>query len=174
MGFLRKPEGGNTMATKGSKELARVEKAGYLTPFEDMERWFEEAWQRPFSLMRSMMWPQSAVSEFETVSPSVDIYDSGKELVLKADLPGMRKDDIDIHLADNVLTISGEKKKVEKVEKENYYRYERTHGSFFRRFELPYDIDAEHIEAHMEDGVLEIKLPRTAEAQGKTRKISIK
>ncbi len=113
------------------------------------------------------------MAEFETVSPSVDIYDRGNELVLKADLPGMKKEDLDIHLADNVLTISGETKKEEKVEKENYFRYERSHGSFFRRFELPYDIDSEHIKAHLEDGVLEIKLPRTAEAKGKTRKISI-
>jgi HSP20 family protein len=137
------------MATKGSKELVRAERPVYLAPFEDM------------------------VSEFDTVSPNVDIYDRGNELVLKADLPGMKKEDIDIHLADNVLTISGETGKEEKVEKENYYRYERSHGSFFRRFELPYDIDAEHIKAHMEDGVLEVKLPRTAEAKGRTRKISI-
>ncbi len=161
------------MATKGSKELVRAERPAYLAPFEDMERWFEETWQRPFSLMRSMMWPQSAVSEFETISPTVDIYDRGNELVLRADLPGMKRDDNEIHLADNVLTISGEKKQEEKVEKENYYRYERSHGSFFRRFELPYDIDSEHIKAHLEDGVLEVKLPRTAEAQGKTRKISV-
>jgi HSP20 family protein len=161
------------MATKGSKELVRAERSGYLAPFEDMERWFEEAWHRPFSMMRSFLRPEGSMSEFETVSPSVDIYDRGNELVLKADLPGMRKEDLDIHLADNVLTISGETRKEEKVEKENYYRYERSHGSFFRRFELPYDIDSEHIKAHLEDGVLEVKLPRTAEAQGKTRKITV-
>jgi HSP20 family protein len=161
------------MATKGSKELVRAERPVYLAPFEDMERWFEEAWQRPFSMMPFFLRPEGRVSEFDTVSPNVDIYDRGNELVLKADLPGMKKEDIDIHLADNVLTISGETGKEEKVEKENYYRYERSHGSFFRRFELPYDIDAEHIKAHMEDGVLEVKLPRTAEAKGRTRKISI-
>jgi HSP20 family protein len=161
------------MAGKVTKELVKAERPGYLAPFEEVERWFEEAWHNPFSMMRSMMWPQSEVSGFETSSPRVDIYDRGNELVLKADLPGMKKEDLDIHLADNVLTISGETKKEEKVEKENYYRYERSHGSFFRRFELPYDIDPEHIKAHMEDGVLEVKLPRTAEAQGKTRKISV-
>jgi HSP20 family protein len=172
-GFHRKPKGGEIMATKGSKELVRAERPSYLAPFENMERWFEEAWQRPFSMMRSFLRPEGPVGEFETVSPSVDIFDKGNELVLKADLPGMKREDIDIHLADNVLTISGETKKEEKVEKENYYRYERSHGSFFRRFELPYDIDSEHIRAHLEDGVLEITLPRTAEARDKTRKISV-
>ena len=161
------------MATKGSKELIKAERPTYLAPFEDMERWFEEAWQRPFSMMRHFWRPEGSVGEFETVSPSVDIYDRGTELVLKADLPGMRKEDNEVHVADNVLTISGETKKEEKVEKENYYRYERSHGSFFRRFELPYDIDSEHIKASLEDGVLEIKLPRTAEARSKTRKISV-
>jgi HSP20 family protein len=161
------------MATKGSKELVRAERPVYLAPFEEMERWFEEAWQRPFSMMRHFLRPEGPAGEFETVSPSVDIYERGNELVLKADLPGMKKEDLTINLADNVLTISGETKKEEKVEKEDYYRYERSHGSFFRRFELPYDIDAEHIKAHMEDGVLEVKLPRTEEASSRTRKISI-
>jgi HSP20 family protein len=159
------------MAVKGSREIAKAERPGYLAPFEDIEKWFDEAWRRPLSAMRSMMWPEAGVSE--TMGPRVDIYDSGKELVLKADVPGIKKDEIDIHLADNVLTISCETNKEEKIEKENYYRYERKHGSFFRRFELPYDIDAEHIKARLEDGVLEIKLPRTAEAQGKTRKITV-
>lgn len=125
-------------------------------------------------MMRSSMWPQmGSFEEFETNLPSVDIYDDGKVLILKADLPGMKKEDVDISLSDNVLTISGEKKKEEKVEKEKYFRYERTHGSFFRRFELPYDIDMEKIKAHMEDGVLEVRLPRTEEAHLKNRKISI-
>ncbi len=161
------------MAVKGTRELVRAERPGYLAPFEDIERWFEETVRRPFSAMRSMMWPEAELAEFETVWPRVDIYDSGKELILRADVPGIKKDEIDIHLADNVLTISCETGKEEKVEKENYYRYERRHGSFFRRFELPYDIDSQHIKAHLEDGVLEIKLPRTAEAQVKARKIPI-
>ncbi len=92
---------------------------------------------------------------------------------MKADLPGMKKEDVDINLTDNVLTVSGQTKKEEKVEKGNYFRYERTHGSFFRRFELPYDIDTEKINAHLEAGVLEIRLPRTHEAESKTKKISI-
>ncbi|MEJ2684051.1 MAG: Hsp20/alpha crystallin family protein [Candidatus Sulfobium sp.] len=162
------------MAVRETKEVVKTERPRYLAPFEEIERWFDEAWKRPFSMLRSSMWPQlGSVEEFETNLPHVDIYDDGKELVMKADLPGMRKEDVDISLSDGVLTISGEKKKVEKVEKEKYFRYERSHGSFFRRFELPYDIDMEKIEAHMEDGVLEVRLPRTEEARTRSRKISI-
>ncbi len=162
------------MAVKESKELVKTERPRHLAPFEEMERWFDQAWRRPFSMLRSSMWPQlGGIEEFETSLPHVDIYDDGKILVMKADLPGMKKEDVDISLSGNVLTISGEKKREEKVEKENYFRYERSHGSFFRRFELPYDIDTEKIKASMEDGVLEVRLPRTIEAQGRTRKISI-
>ena len=141
------------MATKETRELAKTERPGYLAPFEEIEKWFEEAWRRPFSMLRSSMWPKTELEEFETVMPHVDILEEGKELVMRADLPGMKKE--------------------EKVEKGNYFRYERSHGSFFRRFELPYGIDTEKIKATLEDGVLEIRLPRTHEAVEKSRKISI-
>ena len=163
------------MAVKGTTEVVKTERPRYLTPFQEIERWFDEAWKTPFSLFRSSMMPHlGGIEEFETGMPHVDIYDEGKELVMKADLPGMKKEDVDISLSDNVLTISGEKKKVEKVAKDKYYRYERSHGSFFRRFELPYGIDTDKIVAHMENGVLEVRLPRTDEAQTKGRKISIR
>lgn len=161
------------MAAKGTRELIKAERPGYLAPFEEMEKWFEETWRRPFSLLRSSMWPKAELEEFETVMPYVDIFEDGNELVMRADLPGMKKEDVDINLTENVLTVSGQKKKEEKVEKGNYFRYERSHGTFFRRFELPYDIDTEKIKAHLEDGVLEIRLPRTHEAEGKSRKITI-
>ena len=161
------------MATKETRELAKTERPGYLAPFEEIEKWFEEALRRPFSMLRSSMWPKTELEEFETVMPHVDILEEGKELVMRADLPGMKKEDVDINLTENVLTVSGQKKKEEKVEKGNYFRYERSHGSFFRRFELPYGIDTEKIKATLEDGVLEIRLPRTHEAVEKSRKISI-
>ncbi len=157
---------------KGTTELIKTERPKYLSPFEEMEKWFEEAWRRPFSMLSSM-WPETRLTEFETVVPRVDIYEEGNELVLKADLPGIDKKDIDIHLTDNVLTISGERKKEEKVEKGDYFRYERAHGSFFRRFELPSDIDTEKIKAHMENGVLEVRLQKSEEARSRSKKISV-
>jgi hypothetical protein len=61
----------------------------------------------------------------------------------------------------------------EKVEKGDYYRYERSHGSFFRRFELPFDVDAEKVKAHLEHGVLEVRVPKTEEMKGKSKKVAI-
>src|ERR1700690_3946343 len=134
------------MTVKG-KELVRTERPAYLSPFEDMERLLGRMWQSPLSNMRSM-WPTD-VSEFETLLPKVDMYEEGNELVLKADLPGMKREDVDIHLSDNILTISGESKTEEKVEKDNYYTYERSLGSFCRRFQIPIDIDTEKTKAHL-------------------------
>ena len=88
-------------------------------------------------------------------------------------MPGMEKKDINISVSEGYLTISGDRKKEEKVEKGDYYRYERSHGSFFRRFELPYGIDAEKVKAHLEHGVLEVRLPKTEEMKGKSKKVAI-
>lgn len=158
---------------KGTTELLKPERPRYLLPFQDMERWFEEMWRRPFSLLKSPAWPETEIGEFETISPHVDIFEEGNELVVKADMPGLDKRDIDISITDNALTISGERRKEEKVEKGNYFSYERVHGSFYRRFDLPSDVDTEKVKAHLENGVLEVRLPKTEEAKEKSRKISI-
>jgi HSP20 family protein len=156
----------------GLKELIKTEKPRYMAPFEEMERWFENVLRRPYSLA-SHIWPDMKLGEFETVAPHVDIFEEGNELVFKADVPGLEKKDIDVQISENFLTISGCREKEEKVERENYYSYERFHGSFFRRFELPYDVDAEKIKAHLDKGVLEVRVPKSEEAKKKTRKISI-
>jgi len=157
---------------RGQKELVKIERPRFLAPFEEIEHWFDEAWRRPFSLF-TPRWHGGLSEEFETVLPAVDIYEEGNSIVLKADLPGLEKEDVDIHIADNILTVSGERKKEEKFEKGDYFRYERTHGSFYRRFELPTGIDVNKVKAHMENGVLELKLPRAEDATERSRKISI-
>ncbi len=160
------------MATKVTKELARIDRPRFISPFKEMERLFEDAWERPFSLMRTV-WPELEKREYESMLPLLDVYEEGHELVVKADLPGLKKEEIDINLTDNVLTISGERKVEEKVEKEKYHRYERRYGSFFREIDLPYEIDTEKVNAHFENGVLEIRLMKSHEAESKTRKIQI-
>lgn len=156
---------------KGTTELMKTERPRYISPFAEMERWFEDVLRRPFSLLKST-WPEIELGEFETVSPHVDIFEEGNEFVLKGDMPGMDRKDIDISITDSVLTISGERKQEEKIERGNYFRYERAHGSFFRRFELPSDVDTEKVKAHLENGVLEVRLPKTEEAT-RSKKISI-
>lgn len=159
--------------TAKSKDLAKTETARHLTPFEDIETWFDWAWSRPFSLFGSPLVPRTWIEE-STISPSVDIYEEGNDLVLKADVPGVDKEHLDVNIHENILTITGEKKKEEKVEKEDYFRYERSHGSFSRRFEVPSGINTEKIKATFKDGVLEVRMPKTEEAKTRTRKIDVK
>lgn len=159
---------------KGSTELAKTEWPRYMAPFEEIERWFEDVFRSPLSLLSRSAWPEPReLAEFETLSPSVDIFEEGNEVLLKADMPGIEKKDVDITLADNMLTISGERTHEDKVEKGSYVRYERTHGSFFRRFELPSDIDAEKIKAHLDNGVLEVRFPKTEESKSRSKKITV-
>ena len=113
------------MTVKGTKEVVKRERPGFLSPLYDFERWFEEAWRRPFSLLGPSLWPDLKVAERYEISPSVDIYEEGNEFVLKADLPGITKKDLSIDLTEYVLTITGEKKREEKIEREDYYRFGR-------------------------------------------------
>lgn len=100
-------------------------------------------------------------------SPRVDIYEEGSNLVLRAELPGMKREDIDIHVHGNVLTLRGERKREEEVKEEHYHRSERYFGSFSRSFTLPQHVDAERIEASYNDGVLTVTLPKTEESEPK-------
>jgi HSP20 family protein len=101
------------------------------------------------------------------------MYTEGDELVLKADIPGIGKDDVNINISENVLSISGERKTEEKVEKGEYYSYERSEGSFCRSIELPFEVDVDKTKAHLDNGVLEIRLSRTHEPEKKSTKIPI-
>jgi HSP20 family protein len=161
------------MTAKKSNELVKREKSSLSSPFSDLEHWFEDVWKRPFSMLRPPFWPDMKIAERYEISPSIDIYEEGNELIIKGDLPGINKEDIKVDLTENILTISGEKKKEEKVEREDYYRFERSFGSFCRRFEMPGDIDTDKVKAHFEDGVLEVRIPKTKEAEKKHKKIPI-
>lgn len=146
-----------------TRELVKSERARMITPFDEIERWFESIWARPSSL----------VAELTELSPSVDMFLDGNDLVFKADLPGVRKEDIEIDITGTMMTISGEKKREEKIEEDSYYRFERSHGCFCRRFDLPEGLDTDKVKAHLENGILEVRIPKSAEAVSKTKKIAI-
>jgi len=161
------------MPKKESKEIAKAEPARALSPFEEMERRFEDLFRRPFSLLEPSWWPRLRMQEMEEVAPKVDIFEEGDNFVVKAEIPGMKKEEIEVNLTDDMVTISGEKKKEEKVEKKDYYRFERSFGSFSRSFRLPKDVQADKAKAIFKDGVLELKVPKTEEAKKKEKKVPI-
>lgn len=107
-------------------------------------------------------------------APAVDIVEKDKEYEITAELPGMDENNIDVKFADGVLTIKGEKKEEKEERKKDYYLSERRYGSFQRSFPVPESVDANKIEAKFVNGVLTIKLPKSAEAQKNEKKIAIK
>ena len=106
-------------------------------------------------------------------SPSLDIYEEKDSLMVKADLPGLNKEDVSVALQDNVLTIKGERKYEAEKKETNFYRRERVHGSFVRSVELPVTVDANKVSAQFRDGVLHITLPKSESAKPKEIKVSV-
>ncbi|MDI6744424.1 MAG: Hsp20/alpha crystallin family protein [Thermodesulfovibrionales bacterium] len=161
------------MAKKGTKEVVKTEPARAISPLEEMEKRFEDFFRKPFSLIGPTWWPRLRMPELEEITPTVDIYEEAGDVVIKADLPGMKKENIDVNISGDTVTISGEKKKEEKVEKKNYYSIERSYGSFKRTFRMPAEVQADKAKANFKDGVLELRVPRTEEAKKKEKKVAI-
>jgi HSP20 family protein len=104
--------------------------------------------------------------------PPVDIFENEKhEIVLRAELPGLKKEDLDIRVENNTLTLRGERKRDAEVKQDSYHRIERVYGAFTRAFSLPTTVNAEKVEATFADGVLTITLPMREEA--KPRQIQV-
>ncbi len=106
--------------------------------------------------------------------PAVDISETEDNILIKADLPGMTKEDIKVVVHDNTLTLKGERKSTQTEDKVNYYRTERISGSFYRSFKLPSMVEASKIKANYTNGVLEIALPKVEEAKPKEISIDVK
>jgi HSP20 family protein len=160
---------------KASKEVAVKKSAEVMPRGGEIDRWFdrltEDFWRRPFpSLPFGDRWPLPMVS---IKAPTLDVFEEKDELVVKADLPGMNKDEIEVTVTENVVTIKGEKKKEEEVKEKDYYRRERSYGSFVRSVELPCEVKSDQIKANFKDGVLVVRMPKTEEAKKKAVSIKI-
>jgi len=159
----------NTSGTSRSAETSAVIGAerSILSTLRDMERMMEESFHRPFFGMNSFPLRHlfREMGSFGDITPSIDIFEEKGEVVVKAELPGMKRDDITVKLVDNRVIIAGEKKSEETISKEDYQRLERSYGSFNRTLVLPEAIDSDHAKASFRDGVLEIRIPKVAEGK---------
>ncbi len=115
----------------------------------------------------------SEESSLTAWAPSVDIYETEHELVVKADLPEVDPKDLDIRVENNILTIRGERKFEKKVNEENYLRVERSYGSFARSFTLANTVNSEAIKADYQNGVLTLSIPKREEAKPKQIKVNV-
>jgi HSP20 family protein len=108
-----------------------------------------------------------------TWAPAVDIYEGENELVVKADLPDVKPEELDIRVENNILTIRGERKFEKKVDEKNYLRVERAYGSFARSFSLANTVNTDAIKADYKDGVLTLSVPKREEAKPKQIKVNV-
>ncbi len=140
-----------TEATKGSWPVLQH-------PIAEMERAFDRFFGRS--------WPLDNLFQVEGLRmPSLDVVDRDTEVLVRAEIPGIDKKDINVTLTDNVLTIKGQTSKEEKEEKGDYYRNEISSASFARSITVPTNVDVTKTVANLKDGILEIKLPKAESSQ---------
>ncbi len=170
------------MATETAEKVEQEEKgkeikkrASVLRPFEDMERlvgrMLPRRWPHPFEWDQSL-WGDLA-ARFEGKLPHVDVIDHEDELVVRAELPGVEKKDLDVSISDTTVTIKGTTKQEEKDEKGDYYRCEITHGEFARTVTLPDRVDGAKAKAKFKNGLLELTLPKVEKSKRHSVEIEI-
>lgn len=142
-------------------------RSGALAPLHDLgrlqnrlHRLFEEPFALPF-FTDGIGW-----------APAIDVAESDGELIVTAELPGMKKEDVDLQLADGVLTLKGEKSEESERQEQEIHVVERSYGAFRRSFTLPCAVDETKVAAEFKDGVLRVTLPKTGEPNGKKIEIT--
>lgn len=135
---------------------------------KDMDRLFEEFFSPITRRRRGWLKPEMGV-----IVPNIEMYDRKNEIVVKAELPGVSKEDIDLTITKDSLTLKGEAKREEEIKEEDYYACERSYGSFTRTIALPVEVNSEKAKASFKNGVLEIVLPKKEEAKPKEIKIEV-
>ena len=153
--------------------MAIIKRKDYYDPLSELERLHDEVNRLfDFSLGR---FPERNIGLLERGwAPAVDVYDSKDNVIVKADLPGLAKDEIDVTIEGNTVVIKGEKKHDSKVKEENYVRTERFRGVFHRTITLPNGVDSSKAKAEYKNGTLELTLPKKEEAKPKQISVEIK
>ena len=133
-----------------------------LRELEDMERHFEDVFGRTWP----GMWSRATPTERAWL-PAIDVFEKNGKFVVRAEVPGMKKEDINISVEGDMLIIKGERKTSEEIKEENYYQSECTYGAFTRSIRIPEAVDASKITAEYEDGILEVTMPKAAGVEPK-------
>jgi HSP20 family protein len=160
------------MATKASKptetpgkEVSQAPKSQFLSPFDEFDQLvddFRRNWMQPFFLGRN--WPEAA-SVFGGRMPKVDLIDRDTEYCVRAELPGVSKDSLNVTLEESTLTLGATFQKDEQEEKGQYHRRETSRGEFKRVIQLPGAVDSDKVTANFKDGILELRIPKAPGAK---------
>lgn len=156
----RKTRGSKVPVKTVSAEPAKAEQT--VAPLHDIEKLFSDFLQRRWPHPFQWEWPEWADASrlLPQGGPSIDIVDRPKEVVVRAQAPGVEKEDLDVSIVDRTLTIKGSSRKEEKEEGEDYFRQEIRTGAFTRSVTLPSDVNVSRAKATFKDGVVELHLPK--------------
>ena len=169
---MAKVETRETKPAEKGKEVEVIRPSRALSPFEEMDRWFENAFPRGWLQPFRREWPSwGELTAPEARMPKIDVLDRDDDLLVRAEIPGVDKGDLDVSVSDTAVTIKGESKREEKEEKGDYYRCEISRGAFSRTVTLPEYIDSENVTAKFKDGLLELTLPKIEKAKRRSIKI---
>ncbi len=149
----------------------RTQSVNRWDPFAEMadvESWFDRAFGDLFGRT-----PFGMASADSTWSPLVDVHETKDYFLVKAELPGMKQEEIEVSILDGTLTLKGERKRETEVKENEYHRIERSYGTFQRSIALPAGVDANAVKASYKDGVLEIQIPKKEEAKPKAIKVEV-
>jgi HSP20 family protein len=176
-------KGAGTKIDVKPEQTTAVERSGERRgrrwdPFElvdEMQDEMARLWGQAWPLMpRPLMRPLRRMGAGPTMwMPTVDVYEQDDTVVVKAELPGLKKEDIEVTVDQGDLVIHGERTAESEVKEEHYYRAERSYGSFYRRIPLPPDVKTEQITATYKDGLLEIRVPKSAREQPLPRRVPL-
>ena len=165
---------------KSERKEEKAPRSGGLVPFGEVDRWFDEfnrrfdeffsrRWLSPFE--RLLPGLPELRAPFEGRMPRVDMIDRDTDIVIRAELPGIAKEDLDVSMTDDAVTLRASTRHEEKEEKGEYYRREMSRGEFQRTLRLPAAVKGEQAKATFKDGILELVLPKMEQAKRKTIRI---
>ena len=162
-------DGGNEVEQRQRSQLARWNPSALIDEFQEE---LARLWSRPFGI--PMNRPGRLLAQVPLGTPRLDLYEQDGYLVVKAEVPGVKKEDLQVELDNGDLVIRGETRAENEVKEDQYYRVERRLGRFYRRVPLPFDVKPEDIQATLNDGVLEVRIPKPAESTSNGKRILVK
>ena len=167
---MSKSEKKPTKAAETGKKIQPAKPAQALSPFEEMDRWFESFYPRRWMRPLQMDWPSwgELSAAFEGRMPKVDVIDRDDEVIVRAEVPGVDKKDLDVSITESSVTIKGETSHESKEEKGDFVRSELSRGAFTRTVSLPSPVSAEKAKAKFKKGKLTVTLPKVAKTKRRT------
>lgn len=166
----------NSKPAQKRDEITEISTRLAATPFEFMRRFGEEMDKLfgDFDFGRNWLPPAIARSNGPGLwAPEIEMFEQDGQLVVRADLPGLTRDDVNVEINEDAITIEGERRSEEKDSRDGFYRTERSYGRFYRRLPLPDSVNPENANATFRDGVLEITMDAPKRTESKPRKVQI-